>query len=400
MATKKRTGPVSSPKTAAKKPVKADKKVVLKTKSPEDDLREAIGAGDGVIEAIAFSDEAVIGHVKRVCSTRSLALDKLTGYWGLPFGRIIEISGKEQSGKTTAVQQIAAETQSMGGVVALYDTEEKWDRVYARLCGVDVDRCLSIQPTNVKPEEEEDGDESTKETKKEAKAKKKKDASRGNKTIEDGIAAIDRALQAWIDKGHKIPLTIIWDSIAGTPTQSELADLTDKQPGVAARELRRAMRVLTSKVARAGCLLVLVNQTYEKIQTFGFGPKSTTYGGGAIRYHATMRFEFVRTGYLKHTNGTVLGIEGEAKLIKNSLGAQGVVSYAIAHGRGFDNAWTLLEKLKEAKYVTVKPGGNYVFAVQGEAPVVWKGGFAELDSMMRADPNLTARLVSIFKAIP
>lgn len=288
----------------------------------------------------------------------------------------------------------------------LYDTEEKWDRVYAASTGVSIDAVQTVQPVLKKPSapddiEDEDAEyKSKKQEDKDAKAAKKKKKSEGNKTIEEGIAAIDRAAQAWIDKGHTRPLTIIWDSIAGTPTKEELNDLTDKQPGVAARELRRAMRVLTSKIARAGALLVLVNQTYEKIGSFGFGPKSTTYGGGAIRYHATMRIEMIRTGQLKHTDGTVLGIEGIAKLIKNSLGAQGEIPYAIAHGRGFDNAWSILEKLKEHRYITVKGGGNYVFAIQGEPPVSWRGGFAQLDALMRTDPAFNDRLLAVYRSLP
>jgi recombination protein RecA len=401
MGTRKRVSVKSSAHTAAKK---GDKKIKLAS-SPDADLRAAIKGGDGVVEALSFSDEAVIGHVKRVCSTGSLSIDQVTGYWGFPFGRIVEISGKEQTGKTTLAQQVAAQTQAMGGSVMLYDTEEKWDQVYAQLTGVDLQRCLTIQPVIKAPKEEEEVDDdaayrSKKDREKDDKASKKKKKSEGSKTVEAGIAAIDRALQMWIDKGHTTPLTIIWDSIAGTPTAEELNDLTDKQPGVAARELRRAMRVLTSKVARAGCLLLLVNQTYEKIGMFGFGPKHTTYGGGAIRYHATMRLELTRFGHLKHTDGTILGIEGIAKLIKNSLGAQGEARYAIAHGRGTDNAWSIVEKLKEAKYISVRPGGNYVFAAEGLPPVTWRGGFAVLSGMMTADPALAAQLVAIYKALP
>lgn len=406
MATKKKRSALHATKhVPAKKDVKVKK---IKVSSPEDDLREAIRGGDGTVEAIAFSSEAVIGHVSRVCSTRSVAIDRLFGIGGAPYSRIIEISGKEQSGKTTLVQQIAAQTQADGGVVMLYDTEEKWDRVYAAATGVDVDRCLTIQPKKKKVADEDTSDvedveeayKSKKDKEKEEKDAKKKKKTETNKTIEEGIAAIDRALQAWIDKGHMAPLTIIWDSIAATPTAEELSDLGSQQPGVAARALRRAMRVLTGKVARAGALLVLVNQTYAMIGSFGFGPKSTTYGGGGIRYHASMRIEMIRTGVLKHTDGTILGIEGIAKLIKNSLGAQGEVSYAIAHGRGFDNAWSILEKLKEAKYIVVKGGGNYTFHVQGEEPVNWRGGFAQLDAMMRADPILAHRLTTVYKALP
>lgn len=358
-----RTGVKASPASSAKK---VEKKIKLKG-DVLSDLAEAISGKDGVVEVLKFSSEAVIGHVHAIVSTGSLAIDKAVGIGGLPFGRVVEVYGKEQCGKTTLAQHVIAGTQKMSGVALLYDSEHKWDRVYAQCCGVNLDTLQLVQPKE--------------------------------KTIEAGITFIDRALTHWIEQGHTMPLTIVWDSIAGTPTGAELEDLQSKQPGVAARELRRAMRVLGEKVARAGALLLLINQTYEKIGTFGFGPKSSTYGGGGIRYHSTIRIEVIRTGALKLPNGVPIGIEGIARVFKNSLGIPRDETFAIAYKRGFDNAWTILDKLKEARHIAAG-GGWYSFAEAGHPPIRWQGGFAQLDEMMRTDPTLADRLVTIYKALP
>lgn len=355
-------------KTPPSAPKKAEKKITIKPKgSVLSDLAQAVSGKDGVVEVLRFSSEAVIGFVSKVVSTGSLAIDKAVGIGGLPFGRVVEVYGKEQCGKTTLAQHIIANTQRMGGVAMLYDAEHKWDRTYAMSVGVDAETLQVVQPKE--------------------------------KSIEAGITFIDRALTHWIEEGHKAPLVIVWDSIAGTPTGVELADLSSQQPGVAARELRRAMRVLGEKVARAGALLLLINQTYEKIGAFGHGPKSSTYGGGGIRYHSTIRIEMIRTGTLKLPNGMPVGIEGIARVFKNSLGVPRDETFAIAYKRGFDDAWTLLEKLKEARFIHAG-GGWYAFNEQGHEQIRWQGGFAQLDQMMRESPALRDRLVTIYKALP
>lgn len=51
--------------------------------------------------------------------TGSMTLDMALGIGGVPRGRIIEIYGPESSGKTTVALHVIAETQKMGGEVAL-----------------------------------------------------------------------------------------------------------------------------------------------------------------------------------------------------------------------------------------------------------------------------------------
>jgi recombination protein RecA len=51
-------------------------------------------------------------------------------YGGLPVGRISEITGLEQSGKSLLSAHILAETQRKGGVAVLIDTETAVSREY------------------------------------------------------------------------------------------------------------------------------------------------------------------------------------------------------------------------------------------------------------------------------
>ena len=54
-------------------------------------------------------------------------------YGGLPVGRITEVTGLEQSGKSLVSEHLLAETQKQGGVVVLIDTETAVSREFLEL---------------------------------------------------------------------------------------------------------------------------------------------------------------------------------------------------------------------------------------------------------------------------
>ena len=65
-------------------------------------------------------------NVKDWLSTGNAMLDVAISnrpYGGLPVGRITEITGLEQSGKSLLSAHLLAETQKKGGVAVLIDTE-------------------------------------------------------------------------------------------------------------------------------------------------------------------------------------------------------------------------------------------------------------------------------------
>lgn len=359
--------PKRKPPVTAKKETAAPK---LK-KDALAELAQAISGKDNYAEVLRFDDAHVVGHVRQLCSTRSIAVDAASNVGGFPFGRLVEVFGQEQVGKTTLTDQVIASTQAMGGIAAVYDSEEKKDRKYSEALGVDASKLLAIQPPN--------------------------------KTVEAAIETTRRAVDHWFAEGlaGKVPLTIVWDSVAGMPTSEEIENPTTKQPGVAARELRRAMRQLIGKVARAQALFLVVNQQYEKIGGFSPTPgvKRSTYGGGGIRYQATMRIELIRTGQLKGVGGVAVGSEGICRFFKNNLAAPRDEEFAIEWGKGFVNAWSIVEKLKAHRYIT-SGGGWYEFAEQGAEPVRWQGGWQGLASLLEQDAALYQRMAERFMQMP
>lgn len=78
-------------------------------------------------------------------STGSLALDLETG-GGFPFGRIVELFGKEGSGKTAVALKVAANVQQLGRPVVWIDAEGAFDGQWAALLGVRLEELTLAKP--------------------------------------------------------------------------------------------------------------------------------------------------------------------------------------------------------------------------------------------------------------
>ncbi|XP_029124070.1 DNA repair protein recA homolog 2, mitochondrial isoform X2 [Elaeis guineensis] len=81
-----------------------------------------------------------------VISTGSLKLDLALGIGGLPKGRMIEIYGREASGKTTLALHIVKEAQKLGGYCAYLDVENALDPALAEAMGVNTENLLISHP--------------------------------------------------------------------------------------------------------------------------------------------------------------------------------------------------------------------------------------------------------------
>ena len=81
-----------------------------------------------------------------VVSTGSITIDMALGIGGLPMGRVVEVYGKESSGKTTLALHVLAEAQKKGGVCAFIDAEHAMDPNYAAALGVNINELLISQP--------------------------------------------------------------------------------------------------------------------------------------------------------------------------------------------------------------------------------------------------------------
>lgn len=240
---------------------------------------------------------------------------------GLPVGRITELTGLEASGKSLMGAHLLAETQRKGGLAVFIDTETSVSPEFLAAIGVDVSKMLYI---NVD-------------------------------TVEDIFDKIE-AMIAHVRKSNKNRLvTILVDSVAAASTKKEMASDhgADGYATGKAIAISKAMRKITSLIAKQRICLVFTNQLRQKVGFVGLGDPWTTSGGKALAFHASVRLRLQSIGQLKNADKQALGIKTKCKVIKNRMGPpMRSVEFDIFFDRGIDNYGNWLERLIEWDIVT------------------------------------------------
>jgi protein RecA len=116
-----------------------------------------------------------------------------------------------------------------------------------------------------------------------------------------------------------VPIIIIWDSVAASSPLAELTGDYDKQSiGLQARAISKGMRKITQVIGAENVTFVCLNQTRTKIGVM-YGDPTTTPGGMAIPFHASVRIKLGAGQQLKNKAGDIIGINVSAKTIKNKI---------------------------------------------------------------------------------
>lgn len=278
--------------------------------------------------AMTLSMDYIPCKVQGYINTQSDGVNDVIGQPGIPLGRLTEISGPEASGKSTLCAHILAQCQQDGGIAALIDTEQAYDPIYAARIGVDNGKLIVMQA--------------------------------------DVLEEVFTKMEVFIEtikqrnkmaKGER-KVVVVFDSVAGTPAKAELeGDADDKHMGVAARVIRMNLRRITQLVAKEQIGLVFTNQEYSKMGSYG---GTTTYGGGGIKYHASLRLRLNEVGKLEEA-GEVIGSEVEVYGLKNKVSRPFKKrKIVIVHGFGIDNQHYVFEKAKDLGIVQ-KNGSWYTY---------------------------------------
>ncbi|MDO5789397.1 MAG: recombinase RecA [Fusobacterium sp.] len=256
-----------------------------------------------------------------VISTGSLNLDMALGVGGVPKGRIIEVYGAESSGKTTIALHIAAETQKANGIVAYIDAEHALDPEYAKALGVDVDELLISQPDY------------------------------GEQALE--IADL-------LVRSGAVDLIVV-DSVAALVPKAEIdGEMSDQQMGLQARLMSKALRKLTATLNKSKTTMIFINQIRDKIGGFGFGPQTTTTGGKALKFYASVRMEVKRVGSVKQGDEAI-GNETVVKITKNKVAPPfKEANFQIMYGKGITRVGEILEMALDNDIVS-KSGAWFSF---------------------------------------
>ena len=252
---------------------------------------------------------------------------------GIAVGRITELAGLEGSGKSLICAHMIADVQKDGGVAVLIDSEAAVNAEFFEAVGIDMSRLVYIPCDNLE------------------------------EAFEHVEMIIERIRKN--AKNNKKVLIII-DSLAALLPKAEL-ELGFEQQGFGtqkAKLLSRAMAKLVQLIARQRIALVLTNQLRMKLNAQPFADPYITPGGKAVPFYASTRVRLSMSGPIKNANKEQIGVNVNAKIIKNRLGPPNrVVKFDVFYDRGIDDVSSWLAFLKEKEIIT-GTNGRFTFVDQ------------------------------------
>jgi len=230
--------------------------------------------------------------------TRNDFWKSLTGLKGLPFGKICQVAGKPDSGKSSCAGNFMKMAQDQGTVVILWDSEQKFSPLrFDSKMGGKSDQLLVVN----------------------------------NNGIVEGCKAVSFLVHAVKELNPNAKILIVWDSVGACVNSSE--DKNDEenfsqQPGISAKENsfaikkfnKLASRYMNKETGEQSIATLVINQVY---QTIGFGISvAVEKGGQEITYLSSLIIQLSRKKDLLKVKGGKkfkYGIVTRAKVKKNHL---------------------------------------------------------------------------------
>jgi recombination protein RecA len=233
------------------------------------------------------------GNTEVMISTGSTLLDlAISGSrkrgGGLPGGIFVEAFGPSGSGKTVLLSEIAGAIQRQGGEVMFHDPEARLNKQFAAMFDVDFDTIAYTQP--------------------------------------DTVTEVFGSIREWQPKNSKKINGIMADSLAALSTDMEMENKDGDKMGMRrakefSEQLRKTCRILTQN----NWLMVASNQVRVNADAGMYAEKTTTPGGQAVPFYASVRLRFRTPNKIKKevkvagkTVNRVIGTEVVVEVYKNS----------------------------------------------------------------------------------
>jgi RecA/RadA recombinase len=222
----------------------------------------------------------------------------ITGLKGIPMGRIVQVSGKPDSGKSTHAMCFMKYAQDQGVLVILWDTEKKFSpKRFDEKMGGRSDELVIVDTNN----------------------------------IINGVKAIAHLVNVAKAQNPDGKILIVWDSVGASVNSSEDNEENEdysRAPGTTAREVSYAIRKLNKlankhfnrETGEETIATLAVNQSYASI---GNGVSTQIEKGGSELYYlSSLVVQLTRKQditKIKNGNKIKTGIVSRFKAKKNHL---------------------------------------------------------------------------------
>lgn len=235
------------------------------------------------------AEDDIFGTTPYYLHSGNMALDyiisgKADGTGGWPGGKIVEVFGPPSTGKTLLIDKAGAEMQKLGGIFVIADVENRWNKAFAKIHGVDIDKAICFAP----------------------------------ETVEEFTIKIDHLLES----SENLKFLIALDSLARLSTIKEVDDVEGgdikADQGRKAQKIHAAMRVLPAKIRKTNSIFMVANHIIDNPQQIYTSIKHTP-GGRAIPFQATVRVDLSNpTPIILKGKNRPIGVGLHAKCVKNS----------------------------------------------------------------------------------
>ena len=212
---------------------------------------------------------------------------------GIPVGRMTELAGEESTGKSYMAAQIAANAQKMGITPVYFDAEAAVTKEFLQKAGCDMEDFLFIPTTSV----------------------------------EQVLETVENLLQVSSQQ-----FLFIWDSVAMTPTVSDIEGDFNPQSTMAVkpRILSKGIGKLIEPIWDARCTFLILNQLRTNIGAQGLyltdSQKWFTPGGKTLNYAYSLRIWLnksrAKSSFVKDEKGFPIGSLVRCRLEKSRFGGQ------------------------------------------------------------------------------
>lgn len=291
------------------------------------DISEFVSTGCTVLDSIISND-------------MSLKLDLKNG--GLPVGRLIEIHGDNASGKSLIANHVLINTQKLGGVPILFDEENATSIEFIKKMGMKLGqdaRNAGLNPL----------------------------VYQQMGTVEGVFDSMEYIIRRTRELNPDKLITIVWDSVAATPTKEEIEKGYDESTmAVKARAISLGLRKIMPLIGKQKVLLLFTNQIRSKFGVM-FGDPTTVPGGFAIPFHASVRIKLFKSGEIKDKDKNVLGVGVRAKIIKNRISAPGrQATFSVYFSKGVDDLESNFDTLVNLEIIKRPTNQTYELDYNGQ----------------------------------